>query len=97
MASSDDYVGVCVSDQFGSLKKQMLMGFLSKDYHSEDYVLRKGDPGAGLGLHGIVQSGLSLLFLCKPGIRTEVMIFFAKGASYKSFRSGFRFFSVIAP
>lgn len=97
MASTDDYVGICVSDQFGSLKKGILMNFLSKDYHGEDYVLRKGDPGAGLGLHGIVQSGLSLLFLCKPSVRTEVMIFFAKDASYKSFRGGFRFFSVIAP
>jgi len=97
MASSDDYVGICVSDQFGSLKKNVLMSFLSKDYQGEDYVLRKGDPGAGLGLHGIVQSGLSLLFLCKPLVRTEVMIFFSKNASYKTFRSGFRFFSVIAP
>lgn len=97
MASSDDYVGICVSDQFGSLKKSVLMGFLSKDYYGQEYVLRKGDPGAGLGLHGIVQSGLSLLFLSKPGARTEVMIFFAKGASYKNFRGGFRFLSVIAP
>lgn len=97
MASNDEYVGICVSDQFGSLKKSVLMNFLSKDYQDEDYVLRKGDPGAGLGLHGIVQSGLSMLYLCKPGVRTEVMVFFARGASYKSFRSGFRFLSVIAP
>jgi hypothetical protein len=97
MASSDDYVGICVSDQFGSLKKSVLMNFLSKDYYDENYEVRKTDPGAGLGLHGIVQSGLSLLFLCKPGVRTEVMVFFAKGASYKTFRAGFRFLSVVAP
>jgi hypothetical protein len=97
MASSDDYVGICVTDQFGSLKKSVLMGFLSKDYYDQSYEIRKWDPGAGLGLHGVVQSGLSLLFLCKAGVRTEVMIFFAKGASYKNFRSGFRFLSVLAP
>lgn len=97
MASSSDYVGICVSDQFGSLKKSVLMGFLSQDYHDKGYELRKGDPGAGLGLHGIVQSGLSLLFVSKPGVRTEVMAFFAKDASYKSFRGGFRFLSVVAP
>jgi hypothetical protein len=97
MASSDDYVGICVSDQFGSLKKSVLMGFLSKDYYDQSYEVRKSDPGAGLGLHGIVQSGISMVFLCKAGVRTEVMVFFAKGASYKSFRGGFRFLSVIAP
>lgn len=97
LASGDDYVGICVSDQFGSLKKSVLMGFLSKDYQGEDYVVRKGDPGAGLGLHGMVQTGLSMLFVSKPGVRTEVMVFFARNASYKNFRAGFRFFSVIAP
>jgi hypothetical protein len=97
MASSDDYVGICVRDQFGSLKKSVLMNFLSRDYHDKGYVLRKNDPGAGLGLHGIIQSGLSMLFLSKPGLRTEVMVFFAKGGSYKNFRGGFRFCSVIAP
>lgn len=97
MASSDDYVGICVSDQFGSLKKSLLMSFLSKDYQDQDYVLRKQDPGAGLGLHGIVQTGLSIMFLSKPAVRTEVMLFFAKNASFKTFRTGFRFLSVVAP
>jgi hypothetical protein len=97
VASGDEYVGLCVGDQFGSLKKKVLMSFLHKDYQDEAYVLRKGDPGAGLGLHGIIQSGLSMVFVCQPNVRTEVMIFFARGANYRDFRSGFRFLSVIAP
>jgi hypothetical protein len=97
VASTDDYVGISVGDQFGSLKKGVLMSFLGRDYHDEAYVPRKNDPGAGLGLNGIVQTGLSLIFACKPGVRTEVMIFFKKDATYKEFRGGFRFLSVMSP
>lgn len=97
MALSEEYAGISVSDQFGSLKRSVLMGYLCQDYCNQKYEIRSGETGAGLGLHGVVQSGLSLLFVCTQGVRTDVMIFFAKDASYKTFRSGFRFSSVIAP
>ncbi len=97
VASGGGYVGISVTDHFGSLKKNVLLNFLGKDYHDEAYVLRKGDPGAGLGLHGIIQSGLSLLFVTKIETITEVMMFFNKEGSYKDFRQGFRFLSFIAP
>jgi hypothetical protein len=97
VASSPDYVGICVADQFGSLKKGVLMGFLNRDYQGSDYQVPTEDYGAGLGLRGLVQSGLSVLFACKPEIRTEVMVFFRKDATYKDFRGGFRFLSVFSP
>lgn len=97
VATAQDYVGIGVSDQFGSLRKSVLLGFLNKDYHDREYVLRKNDLGAGLGLNGIIQAGLSLIFACKPGVKTEVMLFFKKDATYRDFRGGFRFLSVLAP
>jgi hypothetical protein len=97
VASADDYVGINVTDLFGSLKREILMKFLSRDYRGEDYIVREKDPGAGLGLRGIIQTGMSLLFVCEPEVRTEVMVFFSKEVTYKEFRTGFRFLTIVAP
>jgi hypothetical protein len=82
-----------------SLKKETLLRFLAQDFHNSAYdpvrSTAQSGAGAGLGLHGIHQAGLSLLFASAPGERTEVMIFFSMLASYKDFRSGFRFLSVL--
>lgn len=96
VAWCDEYSAFSVSDQFGSLKKSTVLGFLGHDYQAESYSVHRQDPGAGLGLYGIVQSGISLLFVSKPGIRTEVMLFFGRGQSYSQFRSGMRFTSIIS-
>jgi hypothetical protein len=94
--SSPDYLGVCVSDQFGSLKKDKLMRFLRKDYRTEEYKVQDRDPGAGLGLNGLIQTGLSILFISQPKFRTEVMVFFPRVKTFKEFRESFRFLSVIS-
>jgi hypothetical protein len=96
IAGTDEYVVLCVADQFGSLTKQALLNFLSKDYQEEAYTVRKQDPGAGLGLNGVIRAGFSLLFLAKEGVRTDVMLFFPKSGSFKDFREGFRFLGVVA-
>jgi hypothetical protein len=90
------YLGICISDQFGSLSKESVLKFLRTDYKKERYMPRKDDLGAGLGLNNIVQAGLSLCFVCKPDFRTDVMIFFPKSENYKDFRAGFRFVSIIS-
>jgi len=59
-------------------------------------MVRRGDHGAGLGLSGTIQAGLSLIFITRPGQRTEVLLFFPKAVTFKSFREGFRFLSVFA-
>ncbi|MGZ3687998.1 MAG: hypothetical protein ACXWP5_15335 [Bdellovibrionota bacterium] len=96
IASTPELMGISVADQYGSLKKEAILGFFQKDYQEEAYKVRREDPGAGLGLYGISQAGVSLLFVSKPGLRTEVMIFFPRTENYKDFRSGFRFTSIIS-
>lgn len=90
------YAGICVRDNFGTLKRDVIMKFFSKNYHEEAYAVDEEDKGAGLGLHGILQSGLSLIFVSRPGSRTEVSIFFPTSGTYKDFRQGFRFLAVLS-
>lgn len=96
IASSNDYIGVSVSDHFGSLKKGVVLRFLGKDYQETEYIPRANDPGAGLGLHGIIQTGLSLVFVSHPGVKTEVMLFLPRTENYRQFRMGFRFVSILS-
>ncbi|HRK02727.1 MAG TPA: hypothetical protein PLH57_08690, partial [Oligoflexia bacterium] len=51
---NQEYFAICVTDHFGSLKKETLFKFLHQNYQDKDYQLRKYGPGAGLGLYGIV-------------------------------------------
>ena len=95
IAFADAYIGVSVSDDFGSLKSEVVHKFLGLRYRDEKYSVQEDKAGAGLGLHGIIQTGLSMLFVTKPGQRTEVMIFFPKVKNYKEFKSGFRFLSIL--
>lgn len=95
-ARTEDLIGISISDQWGTLRKEVVMNFLRKDYQKESVKFKSSDPGSGLGLHGIIQTGLSLLFVSSPKSRTEVMLFFPRTNSYKTFRSGFRFLSIIS-
>jgi hypothetical protein len=95
-ARNDDLIGISVLDQWGTLRKEVVMSFLRKDYQKESVKFKATDPGSGLGLHGITQSGLSMLFVSRPKNQTEVMLFFPRTNSYKTFRSGFRFLSIIS-
>lgn len=90
-ALNQEYFGICVTDHYGSLKRETLFKFLHQNYQDKDYQLRKYGPGAGLGLYGIVAAGLSLLISCKPGKRTDVAVFFPRVKSYRDFRSSFQF------
>jgi hypothetical protein len=89
------FIGICVRDNFGALKKDVVLGYIRKDYEKQDYKVKEDDPGAGLGVYGILQSGMSMLFACKPNVRTEVMIFIPAVTSMKQFRTQFRFFSFV--
>lgn len=94
-ANSPGYFGICVRDQFGALKKDLVLGFIRKDYEKQEYKVKEDDPGAGLGVYGILQGGLSMLFACQPNHFTEVMIFLPQVTSMKQFRQQFRFFSFV--
>jgi len=91
----DQYVMISVSDLFGSIKKEVVQSLIRNDYTKVSYRPRESDPGAGLGIYGMIQSGLSLLFVCKPGSLTKVTIFVPRVHNFRSFRTGFRFCSFI--
>ncbi len=95
VGSSSDYVAVSVSDPFGSLQKATLLRFLSKSYEKESYVVKRSDPEAGLGIHRVIRAGLSLLFVCQPKKKTQVTVLFPIAPNYRTFRSGFRFISMM--
>jgi|GEM_PF-2197095 len=96
MGVSPGYVVVSVSDQFGSLQKKAALSFIRKDYQRLDYKMRTNEPGAGLGIYGMVQSGLSLLFLTRAGIQTKVVVFVPQLKNFRDFRDSFRFVSFVS-
>jgi hypothetical protein len=97
LADAREYLAVQIADPYGSLDKNTVLRFLRQDFQNVPYVPRTTDKGAGLGLHGIIQSGLSLLFVVRPGVRTEVSLFFKKAETFKEFRESFRFVSIMSP
>jgi hypothetical protein len=97
MAASDQYMGICVIDQYGSMSAQTVYQGLKPYLTNAPF---EPDPfkglSSGFGFGGILQSGLNLKIACQPGKRTEVSIFFPVNGSFKEFRGSFRFFSVVA-
>jgi hypothetical protein len=94
-AEGDHYAAISVTDNFGSLAKEEIMFALKKDFQDRAYIVRPGSGGGGLGLNSIVQSGLSVILLTRPQLRTEAIILFPKARTYKEFKSSFSFFGVI--
>ncbi len=88
-----DYLGVCITDFFGSLDKGKLMAHISREYVDSEYKLKPNVAGAGIGLATIHQSGGSLLFVSETRTRTEVTAFFRRVESYKEYKKQFRFIS----
>lgn len=87
-----DLVGISTEDSFGSVDRAAILKALWKDFRSQNYVpSRYTGPSAGLGLHGIVQAGLSVVVRCEPKQRTETMVLFPRTASYKDFKAAFQF------
>ncbi len=95
LAFCRNYFAIQVRDQFGSLKTDAVLQYIRRDYETTAYKAREGDPGAGLGVYGILQSGLSLLFSTKELDKTEVTVFVPIVKSMKTFRKSFRFFGFL--
>lgn len=89
-ASCDQYVGILVSDPFGGLKTERIFQLLTSGNRSTS-------TQTVLGLKGMFNSGLSLLFSTKPKMETEIMIFFPRVNSYKKFREGLKFLTIFSP
>lgn len=89
-------MGISVADQYGTFQRDIYLRLLKQNYSRETYIPRKWDPGAGLGVYGIVQTGLSLLITSKPEVRTEVTLLFPMTSSYRELREGFHFQSFLS-
>jgi hypothetical protein len=90
-----EFIGIQIADNFGSLTRKSILKHLSKDYHAIDYQAPVDNPGAGLGLHKLNQLAMALLFVTDPKVRTEVTVLFGNAKSYREFRLGFSFFSIM--
>lgn len=95
IASTATYIAICITDQFGSIRKEEILPFLKRDYSVTGYTPREGTSGA-LGINGIIGSGLSLLYLWRPGVKTHAILFLPVIDNFKAFRSAFRFFSFLS-
>ena len=87
------YVGVSVTDQFGSVDRNRLLSHVSMNYKNRDYTPKQGQAGAGLGIATINYSGGSLVYHCENGSKTEVTLLYRVYPSYREFKNQFRFFS----
>jgi hypothetical protein len=92
--SNEEYFGLSVTDQFGSLNLDRVLRNLQHNFQEEGYVPDE-DSGPGLGLSKVLESGFSLLMVLDPDKQTEVSIFFPKAKNHRDFRTRFRFLSAI--
>ncbi|OFZ82707.1 MAG: hypothetical protein A2583_05010 [Bdellovibrionales bacterium RIFOXYD1_FULL_53_11] len=90
-AINDRYCGITVTDQWGSLKKEEVLNLMRPDYKKTSYVARKDTRGAGLGLSGASQGGMSLVFAVQGGEWTQVTLLFPRSKTTRAFREGFKF------
>lgn len=91
---SEKYMGVSVSDCYGSLSSETLHSFVRNNYRQESFSIDQ-HRNKGLGLYGIVQSGLSVVFVTQPKSRTEVFLFFPMVKTFREYRAKFRLIGLL--
>lgn len=91
--SWDAAIAISVTDRYGSLKLESLNTYLKKDYEKQDFKPRVGSESAGVGIYGMINAGLSPVFLTQPKLRTEAVLFIPVVKTYKEFRSAFQILS----
>ena len=90
----EQFGAICITDSFGSLQRAAIQKFIKKDYTQVEYEATTR-VGAGLGIYGVLQSGLSLFYAVQPGKETKALLFFPVTKQHKEFRKAFRFFGFI--
>jgi hypothetical protein len=93
VAFDDEYVVLTAVDLYGSLDKGKVLSAISKIYTEQEYKVRTGVAGAGLGLATVLHSGGSFHFASENGVRTEVSVYFRKTENFREFKNQFRFIS----
>ena len=87
------YVGVSITDLFGLLDRGRLLNHVSMDYRDQEYTVKQGNAGAGLGLATVFKSGGSLIYHCENGQKTEATLLYRAYSNYREFKNQFHFFS----
>lgn len=87
-----DFIGVTVVDHFGSLDSAAVKQHIAKSFNGrQDDERDESLAGAGLGLSLILKRGGSLLYIYKPGERTDATVFFRRSERLKEFNRQFQF------
>ncbi len=87
------YVGVSITDLFGLLDRGRLLNHVSMNYREQEYTVKQGNAGAGLGLATVFKSGGSLIYHCETGQKTEATLIYRAFQNYRDFKNQFHFFS----
>jgi len=87
LGSDSDNVGVSVSDPFGSVTSEHLVGSLGRCLTDEQMQPRRDQGGAGLGLFHAYQASSQLAFNIAPGLRTEAIGILDIASSNKEFKA----------
>lgn len=95
VAFNEQFIGVCVSDFYGAINKDLVFKFLGQDYRSKTYQIPL-TQGAGLGLYGMVNSSLSLGIFHKPKTFTKVLMLLPNTSSVRQFKQSFQFVSFLS-
>lgn len=93
---SPEFIGIRVSDLFGSLNPQTAVYCIGKNFDEKSYVVSDLDPGAGLGLMKLAQS-ISLIYRVEPRVKTESIALIGNSRTFRELRHSFNFFSVQSP
>ena len=87
------YVGISVADSYGSVDRNRLLNHVSMNYRDQDYKMRLGQAGAGLGIATVFNSGATLIYHCEAQVKTEATLLYRACSSYREFKGQFKFFS----
>lgn len=70
------YIGISVSDNFGSLSREVIFRYLRDSIEGRAATMETKEGGAGLGIHMLSKTVTQLVFNVHPGVRTEVIALF---------------------
>jgi hypothetical protein len=95
-AITAEYVGICVSDFFGTLHPEDALQSLRDHFQMTSKNGRTEPSMRGFGIHGIVQAGMNLVLIAQSGTRTDAILLLPVATNVVGFKRGFKFFSVLS-
>jgi hypothetical protein len=95
-AITSAYIGICVSDFFGTLHREDAIQSLQDHFQMASKSGRSEPSMRGFGFHGIVQAGMNLVLVAQSGKRTDAILLLPTASSVVQFKKSFKFFSVLS-